>query len=349
MLQFILQAQIFLWMADILPSSVQHAEVRNLESVQFHDLKLSRLILGTVQFGMNYGIANKLGQPSYEAARNIIAHAYEGGVTCLDTAAAYGNSEEVLGKALSELGLAEKMVVATKVHHMAPDLTASDADAVVEESVISSLKRLRMESLPICLFHNENNCLAYWESLLKMKDKGYVRNIGASVNSPLKTEQIVKHIKVDAVQMPTSVIDQRFVRLGICEEAVRQNIALFVRSIYLQGLLFVPEDEILPELKEVIPVRRRLQSLANDAGIELAELAVRYVLSISGVAGLVVGVDSVEQMGVNIKLFEKGPLDPGLFRAVSEAVPDLPESILFPGNWSKRVPDAELKSIRSAQ
>jgi len=307
------------------------------------DLKISRLMLGTVQFGLDYGIANKAGQPAYEVARDIIACAYEGGVNCLDTAALYGDSEEVLGRALSELKIADKMVVATKVCHLADDLAASEADAIIEESVMRSMRRLRMDVLPICLFHNETNFLGYADSLLKLRDRGLVGYIGSSVTTPGAASTIVRSGLADAVQMPTSVLDRRFVRIGVCDQAAKRGTALFARSIYLQGLLLMPEDEILPELADVIPVRRNLQTLAEQAGMTISELAVRYVLGISGITSLVVGVDSVDQMRENIALFDKGPLASEMSAAVTEAVPDLPESILFPSNWSKRMPDAKLR------
>jgi aryl-alcohol dehydrogenase-like predicted oxidoreductase len=304
-------------------------------------LSLSRLMLGTVQFGLNYGIANRVGQPTYETAREIIACAYDGGVTCLDTAALYGDSEEVLGRALSDLKIADRMTVATKVCHLADDLSASEADAIVEESVACSLRRLRLDVLPICLFHDEDNFIRYADSLLKLRDRGVVRCAGSSVTTPEAALRITRSGLADAVQMPTSVLDRRFVRSGVCEEAARQGIALFARSIYLQGLLLMPEDDVLPELADVIPVRRNLQALATQAGMSISELAVRYVLAMSGITSAVVGVDSVAQMRENVALFNKGPLPEDLFGAVADAVPDLPESILFPAKWSKRMPDAK--------
>ena len=118
-------------------------------------------------------------------------------------------------------------------------------------------------------------------------------------------------------------------------------IALFARSVYLQGLLLMPEEEILPELAEVIPVRRRLQALAAGAGMDLDELAVRYLLSAPGFVSLVIGVETADQMRRNVGLFSRGGLDRELRGRVEQAVPDLPDRILFPRNWSKRMPDVE--------
>jgi aryl-alcohol dehydrogenase-like predicted oxidoreductase len=294
-------------------------------------------MLGTVQFGLNYGIANKAGQPSLANVRDILACAYEGGVNALDTAAAYGESEEVLGKALSELKIADKMIIETKVAHLAPEYSSAKAvDEVVEESVVRSLKRLRLERLPICLFHAEEN-YQYIESLLKLKDKGLVEHVGSSVMTPAATRKILESGYAQAIQVPTNILDHRFIDEGIFSLAKKLKAAVFVRSIYLQGLILMPENEILPELKDVIPVRRKLESLAAEAGMSLAELAVRYVLAIDGAGCVLVGVDTVDQMRENITMFSKGPLDQELMNAVTQAVPTLSDVILMPNKWSKRM------------
>ncbi|MCE5322208.1 aldo/keto reductase [bacterium] len=312
-----------------------------MQGSKISNLNISPMTLGTVQFGLDYGIANTSGKPSYETARDIIACAYEGGITCLDTAALYGESETVLGKALAELKISDEITVATKVCHIADDLSMAEADSIVEKSVMQSLANLRIEAIPICLFHTENNFLQYAESLRKLKEKGLVERIGSSVNTPDGAYSVVTSGLSEAMQMPSSVLDHRFVRKGICSEAARRGTALFVRSVYLQGLILMPEKDILPELADVIPIRRKLCALACQAGITPAELAVRYMLGVEGITSLVIGVDSVQQMHENISLFAKGPLDDDLQLAVTQAVPDLSDKILFPGNWSKRMADAK--------
>ncbi|MDO9542162.1 MAG: aldo/keto reductase, partial [Kiritimatiellia bacterium] len=149
----------------------------------FREYNLSQLMLGTVQFGMSYGIANKTGQPSYQTVLKILENAVAHGVNCLDTASAYGDSEEALGRALRELGIADKIVVVTKVPAMNDNLQPKQADSFIEEAVKTSLKRLQLEVLPICLFHQERDAV-YAESLLRMKKKGLVKHIGISANSP---------------------------------------------------------------------------------------------------------------------------------------------------------------------
>ncbi len=324
-----------------------------MESREFAGRQLSRLMLGTVQLGLPYGIANTTGQPPYQEARAILACAYEGGVNCLDTAAIYGSSEEVLGRALAELGISSKMTVVTKVRYLAQGLDATTAATIVEESVVQSLKRLRLETLPICLFHIEDN-FCYAEALLRLKERGLVGHIGSSVMTPAATAAIINTGLAEALQIPTSVLDHRYTRPwsedhpegSIIRKAAERGMAVFIRSIYLQGLLLLPEQEILPELAGVIPTRRRLETLAAEAGMSLGELAVRYVLSLDGVTCGVVGIETVEQMRQNLAIFAKGPLDAELRQRVEAAVPELPDKILMPNQWSKRMADVKRQEKR---
>ncbi len=312
-----------------------------MQTIAFRDLNLSRLMIGTVQFGLKYGVANVKGQPSYEEVVEILKCAWEGGVNCLDTAAGYGNSEEVLGKAMAELGISDKMIVVTKLPHMGQDFSSEAVlDTFIEESVVAALKRLKLDVIPICLFHIEEN-FPFMGSLQKVIDKGLVRYMGVSTMTPPATLEIVKSGKAAAVQVPTSALDRRFARIGVFEEAKKRDVAVFVRSVYLQGALVMPEERLPVELDEVVPVRRKLERIAADGGMSLAELAVRYVLAIDGVSCEVIGVESVDQMRENIGLFSRKPLDPSTFEAVRQAVPDLSDNVLIPRNWTMRMPDSK--------
>ncbi len=297
----------------------------------FDDLPISRLTLGTVQLGMPYGIANTAGQPAYEQAKAIVQAAYAGGITCFDTAAGYGESERVLGRALAELGIGDRVVVTTKIRHLR-GLPGAEAPAAVEGSVRRSLDALRLASLPICLFHLEEDW-QHLDALRRLQEKGLVRHIGCSVMSPAVALGIVRSGAAEAVQLPTSVLDRRF--LPVVEEAAARGVAVFVRSIYLQGLLLMPEETIPRQLAAVVPVRRRLAEVARAAGMTLRELALRWALSLPGVASVVVGVEAVEQVQGNCTVAAQGPLPPDLMAAVEDAGEELPEDVVRPDRWQR--------------
>ena len=300
------------------------------------DLGLSRLAVGTVQFGMSYGIANRSGQPSYREVCDILACAVDNGVTTLDTAAAYGDSESVLGRALREIGATERVTIVSKVlpvQRMEQAHTPENAARWIRSSVISSLERLGTDSLPVCLLHRTED-IPYMEAMLELKREGLVQHIGVSAGPPEEMVAILSAPGVEAVQVPLNLLDQRVPRSGNLGRATESGIAVFVRSIYLQGLLLMPEDEIAPDLRDVVPFRRALQRIAGEGGLTMAELALRYGLSLPGVTSVLTGVETVEQMQANIDIVAQGPLPPTIMAEIDEAVPDLSETIILsPWLW----------------
>lgn len=291
-------------------------------------MKFSRLMLGTVQFGLDYGIANTAGKPSMDTVCEIIKAAYAGGVTALDTAAAYGTSEEVLGEALERLDLRGAMTVVSKIP---PVTAATDAEAerFIEVTLRESLRRLRLERLEACLFHREDD-LRYLPLLEKMVAKGLINGAGVSLDSD-------RHFREAAaakyIQLPQNALDRRFEPFW---PVVRENrITVFARSVYLQGLLLMPEERIKPGLPAVVPWRRQLEALAREAGCSMAELCMRYVLSNPDIASVLTGVDTPGQMRENLRLAAAGPLPEELASKVRACVPLLPEALIRPALWGK--------------
>lgn len=291
-------------------------------------MSFSRLMLGTAQFGMSYGIANTAGKPSFERVCEILRTAAEGGVTTLDTAAAYGTSEEVLGEALEALGLRGAMKVISKIP---PIVVESDAEAegFIENNLRCSLTRLKLEQLAVCLLHREDD-LRFLPLLEKMVERGLIGGAGVSLDSARFIEDVKS---VPYIQLPYNIIDKRFDTLW--SEIMKNGIQVFTRSVYLQGLLLMPESGIRPELRGVITVRRELEKIAGDNDYTMAELCMRYVLSNPAVKSVLIGVDTVEQMRENLQLASRGPLSRELVTQIDECVPELAEAIVRPALWSK--------------
>ena len=292
-------------------------------------MKFSRLMLGTVQFGMSYGIANTAGKPSFERVCEILKTAVEGGVTSLDTAAVYGTSEEVLGEVLEALGLREAMTVISKVPPIDAE-TDVEAERFIEKTLRESLKRLKLEQLAVCLLHREED-LRFFPLLEKMVGRGLIGGAGMSLDSDRFLSDVAS---VEYIQLPYNVLDKRFD--AFWPKVKRNGTQVFTRSVYLQGLLLMPEDKIRPELAEVIPVRRKLEQIARGADCSMAELCIRYVLSNSAVTSALTGVDTVEQMRENLRLAALGPLPQEIVSQINECVPELPESVIRPVLWSTR-------------
>ena len=291
-------------------------------------MAFSRLMLGTVQFGLEYGIANVSGKPSFDRVCEIVRTAYDNGVTALDTAAAYGTSEEVVGAALERLGLKEAMTVVSKV----PPIEATndaEAETVIEQTLVRSLKRLRLERLAVCLLHREDD-LRFLPVLEKMVGRGLIGGAGVSLDSD---RYLTQAASVRFIQLPCNILDRRFE--AFWPVALKNGIHLFSRSVYLQGLLLMPEEKIKPGLADVIPVRRGLAGIAHEEGYTLSELCMRYVLSNPAIGSVLTGVDTPEQLRENVRLAASGPLPADVLERVRSCVPDLPESLVRPALWKK--------------
>jgi aryl-alcohol dehydrogenase-like predicted oxidoreductase len=285
-------------------------------------------MLGTVQFGLEYGIANESGKPSFDRVCEIVKTAFEGGVTALDTAAAYGTSEEVLGAALERLGLREAMTVVSKVPPI-PDGTDVEAERFIERSLRESLRRLRLGRLAVCLLHREED-LRHLPLLEKMVGRGLTDGVGVSLDS---NRFLAEAASVRYLQLPCNLLDRRFD--AFWPVAMQKRIHVFARSVYLQGLLLMPEARIRPNLSAVIPVRRDLEAVARETGCTMAELCMRYVLSNPAVASVLTGVDTPEQMRENLRVAALGPLPAAVLGRVQACVPDLPEPLVRPALWGR--------------
>jgi len=276
----------------------------------------SKLMLGTVQFGMNYGVANTTGKPSFEAAKSILKAAYDGGVTALDTAPAYGDSEEVIGRALSELGLSDRFRIVTKI----PKLPGGcDAEKFIAGSLQTSLRRLKIDRAAAALLHAEED-IVYLDALESMVGKGLIEAAGVSLNT---TGHRADGAGADCLQVPASLLDRRF---DSCFGHPSRHV--FVRGAYMQGMLLMPEERIF--IPEVLERRRKLEKL----GLPMAELSLRFLFSKPGPKSILTGVETVEQLKENIRIAALPPLDGNDLRAVEEiAFPELPEMCVSPYFW----------------
>jgi aryl-alcohol dehydrogenase-like predicted oxidoreductase len=295
-----------------------------------------RLMLGTVQFGMPYGVANRTGQPEYAEVVRIVATAVEGGVCWFDTAAAYGSSEEVLGRALRELKLRDAVTVVTKIAPLSAEDVADPvlARAAIERSVERSRQRLGLERLPVVLFHREADA-AHLAVLDELRGQGVVEGVGVSCdNPPGGAVELVADRRVAALQIPANLLDRRHLVSGLLKLAASRGVLVFVRSAFLQGLLVMPEEQVPGHLRGVLPARKWLEGVAREAGMTVGELAVRFLRSQRGVTSVLCGVETVAQMQENLRMAARGPLPGDVLARLMSWSPELPEALVTPSAWA---------------
>lgn len=250
-----------------------------------------RLALGTAQFGLAYGLNNQAGQPSTAAVAEVLAAAQAAGLTLLDTAAAYGNSEARLGELA---GANPAFEVITKLPAGPPTQVA--------QHLAESLARLRRTQLYGVLFHAFGPLQAEpdaWLALQAARAAGQVARIGVSLYHPHEAEWLLaKGWNVDLVQVPYNVLDQRFA--AVLPQLAARGVEVHVRSAFLQGLL-LREPNALPNFfQPLAPKLRQLRALAAEADVPLPAALLLFAAYAPGVARAVIGVDSVANLHENL-------------------------------------------------
>jgi aryl-alcohol dehydrogenase-like predicted oxidoreductase len=256
-----------------------------------------KLALGTVQFGLNYGVANTQGQISYDQAESMVRAMSRAGVDTIDTAIAYGEAETVLGR----IGVSGFRLV-SKVPALCEPGRAVD-DWVVAQ-VEASLERLRVPRLGGLMLHAPDDLLGQHGSelargLQRARDEGLAERIGLSVYNPEQLATFIDRLPLEIIQIPFNVFDRRFVETGWLDRLLADDVEVHARSIFLQGLLLMP-PEVLPA--KFSPFRSLIDDwhtwLAGEeaAGRSAVEACLAHVASYEGIARLVVGADSLHQL-----------------------------------------------------
>jgi len=250
--------------------------------------------LGTVQFGMSYGIANHAGKVSQSEVFNIIQLAKERFISTIDTAMNYGDSESTLGS----VGM-ETFKVVTKLSKVPEDLDS--IDNWISEKIATSLKNLKISSLYGLLIHYPEQLLdtkgkEIYAALRKNKEKGLINKIGISVYSPESLFDLIKFFDIDLVQAPLNLIDRRFVNTGSLKKLKDKNIEIHTRSAFLQGLLLMKKSERPEKFNIWNDIWRDWDFWLNSNKISPVIASISYPLSFSEVDQVIIGVNNYEQL-----------------------------------------------------
>lgn len=267
----------------------------------------SEMTLGTVQLGMNYGIANDAGKPSEEKSFSILRTALEGGVNTLDTARAYGDSEQVIGRFLKTWD-GEMPNIITKVPKM-QGTSPKELEKFVTDSVEQSLENLGVNKLSAVMLHGAQDPVIHGQACVDavkaLIDHGYTDRVGVSVYNAADIEGMLQYDLFSVTQVPMSIFDQRLIAGGSIAKLAERDYTVFVRSVFLQGLFFLNpdrmDDPIL--LEHAAPRIRTLQQIATGEGMTVAQLAIAFMRDCAGVTSLVLGADTPEQVKSNIDYF----------------------------------------------
>lgn len=261
---------------------------------------LDRLVLGTAQFGMAYGISNKRGKVPKKEVFEILDYAGSKGIGTLDTAYSYGESEEIIGEFLSKPGA--NFDVISKM----PDLDKGGVSAVKNYFLIT-LRNLKQAKIYGYLVHKFDNIIArkeLWDELESLKRQGLVSKIGVSLYLTNELEYLLNSgIRFDIAQVPYNIFDQRFeTYFPLLKE---MGIEIHARSVFLQGLFFLEGDRFDREFEPAKRAMDKLRDISSRHGIPIPALCLCFAFLNPYIRKVIVGVDSLRQLKENITSLER--------------------------------------------
>jgi len=312
-----------------------------MEYAEVLGYKMSCLMLGTAQFGMNYGIANKAGQPSKAEVQKILSTAFYGGINALDTAYAYGEGEEILGEMLWNYPKRNEIITATKLApiEISPEIEENAIRQKVEESLFTSLRRLRLDSVQIYMLHRAHHITfckgAIIDHLVRLKERGLIKHIGVSIYTTEEANLALSTEGIDVIQIPFNVFDQRLKRAGFLSRAKSKKVAVLARSVFLQGIILMDIKDVPKHLQEIIPFKKKLSHICDKAKRTIKEVALKFPLTQEGISSIVVGVDNAIQMEEDLVIFDRPPLSIATVNEIQECFHDIHEYLVNPSLWTR--------------
>ncbi len=287
---------------------------------------IHKIGLGTIQFGLDYGISNEGGRPKVEEVQRILEIASKEGLDVLDTAAGYGESEAVLGQRLKELP--------PKTFKIITKFKICSSEEALREQFSRSLERLNVGEVYGLMAHRPLELVEFpevWNGLQKLKSEGLVVKVGYSLNTLEEFQQLENIHETlgypDLVQVPFNYFDNRFVE--VMKKLKSKGCEIHSRSAFLQGLFFMSIDKLSSHFDEVKLVIKSLQDKFGDG---LSGVLLNYVLEKEYIDRVIIGVQTAEQLnqniaGVKASLSNKNEL--------LDWKKKFSEEILLPSNWKK--------------
>ena len=256
---------------------------------------IEKLILGTVQMGLPYGVNNSQGQISMDESFEILSEAYSAGIRMLDTAVVYGDAHRVIGK----------------FHKSNPDKTFKVVTKIpvgrntedIEITVQQYLDRLQVQRLEALMFHSYASYKSQPEladELQVLKKNGMLKRVGVSVYTNREVELVTEDKRIDLIQLPFNLLDNHNLRGDVLKKVKEKGKIIHTRSAFVQGLFFISPFETHPITDPLKNELSRINEIANDNDIPIETLALQYCLQQPYIDNVIIGVDSLEQLKSNI-------------------------------------------------
>ncbi|WP_237276374.1 aldo/keto reductase [Tenacibaculum ovolyticum] len=290
---------------------------------------IHKIILGTVQLGLDYGVNNTKGKPSLEEAFDILTIAYDSGIRILDTAEAYGDSQKVIGE-FHRLFPQKKFNIVTKL---------SANKKLRKDQFLAHIKNnckiLCCDSLYGYMFHNYESFkdnINLYETILEAKKIGIIKKVGVSLYDNQEIEDIITNYpEFDLIQIPFNLLDNEYLRKPILDKAKQNNIEVHTRSVFLQGLFFKEIDKLSANIFPLEVYIKKLKEISFSNNIKIESLALQYALQKNYIDYVLIGVDTPEQLKTNILNSKNCLMIP---HELIDSIHVKEKKMLNPSNWN---------------
>jgi aryl-alcohol dehydrogenase-like predicted oxidoreductase len=299
--------------------------------------RIDKLVLGTVQFGLDYGINNFKGKPGRKKSLAMLEYAWQKGVRIFDTAYAYGDAEEILGEFIKDHNLGAEIKIITKLRPNVLSGRKGNISGIIKKNLEESLERLNRNYVDGYLLHTpgyirEPKVVA---ALKKLKKRGLVKNIGVSIYELDDAIFAAGLAEVDYIQVPYSIFDQRLDNKIFWNLTKKNKITVFARGAFLQGLFFMPQEKIPKHLEKVKFYLNKLDSIIKKSHLTRQQAALLFSCCNKNINYVVFGADSIDQLAENLKTVENSPDCEKCISELKNEFRDIEKSIVFPSLWKK--------------
>lgn len=312
-----------------------------MEYSTINGIEISKLTLGTVALGMDYGTFQDQQRPDDQERQAILTSAFQAGINTFDTARGYGDAEQLLGGFLTAQEAKRPLTIVTKFKvDSGSKLDYNDFRTQAYESVRGSLENLHLDQLPVCLFHmvssfDIHEVLQHLKVvLMELKRDELIKMGGISIDHPLEAEHCIDVPEIEAMQIPMNVFDQRLVETGLLDRLQASGKMVFARSVFLRGLFFQRPDQLTAGLIDAVPYLEKLQELADRSAMSVAQFAFSYIRDLEGITSIVFGAEKASQINDNVLLLKGDRIPPDIRAEAERFFQDVPEWILTPRSWS---------------
>jgi aryl-alcohol dehydrogenase-like predicted oxidoreductase len=286
------------------------------------DLK-RKLVVGTVQLGLPYGISNSTGKPDIAQAFRILDCASKHGIFILDTAEAYGNALQVIGSYLKKTNNSSFAIISKFIGQ----------ETSLHDSVIESIEALSKKNLYAYMYHRyaDYDSGRYKKDLIDLKSLKKIERIGISLYSIKELAQVINDPEIDVIQIPFNPLDASVEKKQLLREAKKRGKEIHVRSIFLQGLFFKKSEDLSGNLKPFVPVLHDFNGIISSNKLDIRQACINYCLHQNFIDHVIIGVETEQQLEENINAISESFEESVMSQLESIKINDT--SLLNPANW----------------